>query len=111
MENDAWIESHETKEALEALLLRLCAAYLLEARQGDHPVDPVARFHLRNGARLERINWLGDPSSKGLRQSASLLANYVYDLDSIERNHEAYVVDHKVIASSQVTRLLGNGRR
>jgi malonyl-CoA decarboxylase len=111
MENDAWIESHETREALEALLLRLCAAYLLEARQGDHPVDPVARFHLRNGARLERINWLGDPSSKGLRQSASLLANYVYDLDSIERNHEAYVVDHKVIASAQVTRLLGNGRR
>lgn len=109
--DDAWTRSPETAATVEPLLMRLCATYLVEARQGDDPADPVARFHLRNGARLERINWMGDPSPKGLRQSAGMLANYVYDLASIERNHEAYVVDHKVIAASQVTRLIGDGRR
>ncbi len=50
----------------------------------------MARFHLANGARLERINWLGDISAAGLRRSAGMTVNYVYDLADLERNHEAY---------------------
>jgi malonyl-CoA decarboxylase len=69
------------------------------------PVDAVARFHLGNGARLERINWLADPSSKGLKQSHGIMVNYLYDLNDIERNHEAYAGARTVIASSAVKRL------
>jgi malonyl-CoA decarboxylase len=65
----------------------------------------VARFHLGNGARLERINWQGDLSPKGLRESGGLLANYLYDLKSIEKNHEAYVKTGKVAAAAEVAKL------
>jgi malonyl-CoA decarboxylase len=72
-------------------LLELTARYFLEAknRQG-RPRDPVARFHLGNGARLERLNWMGDSSEKGLRQSAGMMVNYRYHLPAIEELHEAY---------------------
>jgi hypothetical protein len=59
-------------------LLPLCAYYLVEVTRDGEPDDSVARFHLRNGARLERINWLGNPSPAGLRQSAGLMVNYLY---------------------------------
>ena len=59
----------------------------------------MARFHLGNGARLERLNWLGDTSATGLRRSAGLMVNYVYDLDDLERNHEAYAKNHLIIAA------------
>lgn len=65
--------------------------YFLEAKnERGKPVDPVARFHLGNGARLERLNWMGDTSSNGLRHSAGFMVNYLYDLPRIEENHEAY---------------------
>ena len=86
-------------------LTRLCARYLLEAKSSGRPLDPVARFHLRNGARLERINWLGDVSAKGLAESAGLLVNYVYDPRTIERNHESYVREGKIAASPEIKRL------
>lgn len=89
----------------QSLLTRLCAYYLLHSRRGDGPSDPVARFHLRNGARLERINWLGDSSERRLGESAGLLVNYVYDLDTVTRNHETYVYDHGVVASNAVSSL------
>jgi malonyl-CoA decarboxylase len=92
---------------LRPILLRLCARYLIEEKQDDAAAhDPVARFHLRNGARLERINWLADRSPKGLRESAGLMANYVYDPATIVANHEAYVRDHKVVAGRAVRSLL-----
>jgi malonyl-CoA decarboxylase len=65
----------------------------------------VARFHLGNGARLERINWAADTSSKGLVQSFGLMVNYVYDLGDVERNHEEYVNRRHVVASSAVEKL------
>ena len=68
--------------------------------------DPVARFHLGNGARLERVNWLGDSSPKGMRESAGLMVNYLYQLDQLERNHEAFVNRKQVIASRSVTQLV-----
>ncbi len=79
--------------------MRLCAYYLLRAKQGPDPLDPVARFHLSNGARLEKLNWLGDTSEIGMRRSAGLMVNYVYRLDDLERNHEAYARDRRIIAS------------
>src|SRR6185312_10860394 len=79
----------------------------LDAKTGDgHPVDPVARFHLGNGARLERINWQGDVSAKGLREAHGLMCNYRYELKDIERNHEAYENEGTVAASRQVHALL-----
>ena len=70
------------------------------------PIDPVARFHLGNGARLERLNWLGDTSPKGLRESAGLMVNYLYDLGTIEAHHEAYANQGTVAASNPVQRQL-----
>jgi malonyl-CoA decarboxylase len=80
-------------------LSRLCAYYLLYVKQDDEPLDAVARFHLGNGARLERLNWLGDTSAAGMRRSAGLMVNYVYRLDDVERNHEAYATERRIIAS------------
>jgi malonyl-CoA decarboxylase len=70
------------------------------------PLDAVARFHLGNGARLERINWLGDTSDRGISQSYGLMVNYLYDLEDIEKNHEAYAETRTVVASSAVRRLV-----
>ncbi len=80
----------------------MAAHYLLYAKQNREPLDAVARFHLKNGARLERINWLGDTSASGLQRSAGLTANYVYKLSDVERNHELYVGEHKIRASRDI---------
>jgi len=88
-------------------LLRAAAWYFLRARnERGTPVDPVARFHLGNGARLERINWLGDMSDRAMAQAHGLMVNYLYDLDEIEKNHEAYAEQRTVVAASGVQRLL-----
>ncbi len=88
------------------LLRRLCAFYLFHtSAAGLRPSDPVARFHLGNGARLERINADGDLTRKGLKQSHGLMVNYLYDLDEIEANHERFVSE-EVNASRAVTGLL-----
>jgi malonyl-CoA decarboxylase len=94
-------------DELKATLLSLAAYYFLVARSSDdRPVDPVARFHLGNGARLERVNWLGDTSERGLREGHGLMVNYRYDLGEIERNHEAYAQDGAVAAARAVKALL-----
>lgn len=81
-----------TLEEDEARLRSLCAFYLCGTSSGDQAMsDPVARFHLDNGARLERINGRADLSRKGLRQSCGLMVNYLYDLDQVEANHERFV--------------------
>ena len=100
-----WHRNDGAAAELREPLTRLCARYLLEAKSSGRPLDPVARFHLRNGARLERINWLGDVSAKGLAESAGLLVNYVYDPRTIERNHESYVREGKIAASPEIKRL------
>jgi malonyl-CoA decarboxylase len=97
-----WFQDNElSQEALEKLV-PLCAHYLLSAKQGKEPLDSVARFHLRNGARLERINWLGDTSAAGMLRSEGLMVNYVYRLAEVERNHEAYMKEYRVVASRQI---------
>ena len=67
----------------------------------------MARFHLRNGARLDRINWQGDISVKGLRQSLGMMVNYRYDLDEIDANHESYAKERCLAVSPAVRRLMG----
>jgi malonyl-CoA decarboxylase len=108
-----WFENAEITAQLRSLLEPLAAHYFLKARTSKgRLIDSVARFHLGNGARLERIDWLGDLSPKGLRESCGIMVNYLYRLDDIEKNHEAYANDGEVVASSAVKKLLkGEGRR
>jgi malonyl-CoA decarboxylase len=101
-----WWQDEEVLEAVQEPLLRGAAYYFLAVRnKRGTPRDSVARFHLGNGARLERINWLADTSAKGIRQSLGIMVNYLYDLDEIEKNHEAYAETRTVVASNQVRRL------
>jgi malonyl-CoA decarboxylase len=94
-------------EPLRKAFTAAAAQYFLRAKNASgRPLDPVARFHLGNGARLERLNVLGDVSPKGLEQSRGLMVNYLYDLGTIEKHHEAYANLGAVTASSAVTRAL-----
>ncbi|HTA45427.1 MAG TPA: malonyl-CoA decarboxylase [Bryobacteraceae bacterium] len=90
---------------LRQRLLSVCASYLLNAKRNHEPLDSVARFHLKNGARLERINWMGDSSGRGIKQSFGLMANYVYELENLQRNHEAYTRSGEISSSRRVERL------
>ena len=100
-----WHKDETGAESLRKVLMPLCACYLVNGAEGGHKVDSVARFHLGNGARLERINWLADTSSHAMQRSAGMMVNYLYRLNQVEENHEAYVRDHKVVASAEIRRL------
>jgi malonyl-CoA decarboxylase len=89
------------REAFEGI----AAWYLSREWRNDQVIDSVARFHLGNGARLERINWNADVSSKGLAQSFGTMVNYVYDLGDVEKNHEEYFTRHNAVCSTAVERL------
>jgi malonyl-CoA decarboxylase len=108
-----WFKNAELAAQLRTLLEPLAAHYFLKARTPKgRLIDSVARFHLGNGARLERIDWLGDLSPKGMRESAGIMVNYLYRLEDIEKNHEAYVNQDEIAASSSVKKLLkSEGRR
>jgi len=108
----AWADHTALESGLKAPMTRLCARYLVNERRpsrtdGRPPIalDPVAHFHLSNGARVERLNWMGDRSAKGLRQSGGLMVNYLYKLSDIERNHEAYRGQGRVAASTAIRNL------
>ncbi|MCX7140049.1 MAG: malonyl-CoA decarboxylase [Proteobacteria bacterium] len=96
-----WFDELGPESGVRTELMRLCAYYLQHAKHemGNEPADSVARFHLGNGARMERINWLADSSKTGMARSAGLMVNYVYRLKDVERNHEAYANKHVVVAS------------
>ena len=88
---------------MRAAMIPVAAHYFLKAKdKAGRPVDPVARFHLGNGARLERLNFLGDVSPNGLRQAHGLMVNYLYDLGQIEKNHEALAEKGRIAASDAV---------
>ena len=107
LDDPNWWRDEETAARLQDPLMRAAAWYFLRARgERGLPVDAVARFHLGNGARLERINWLADTSDKAIAQAHGLMVNYQYDLDDIETNHEAYAETRNVVAASAVQRLL-----
>ncbi len=100
-----WVRDEQLAEAVKPVLMRLCARYLLTMRDG-RAIDPVAHFHLSNGARIERINWLGDRSARGMRQSAGMMVNYRYELKSIDRRYNDYTLKGRAAAASAVSRLV-----
>jgi malonyl-CoA decarboxylase len=107
LDQPMWWANEETAAQVQDAVTRAAAWYYLRARnRRSLPVDAVARFHLGNGARLERINWLGDTSERAMAQAYGLMVNYQYDLDDIEKNHEAYAEGPTVVASNAVQRLL-----
>ncbi len=109
--DESWAASPESAARARKALEPLAAYYLLRARRPDgRVIDSVARFHLGNGARLERINWMGDLSVKGLFESYGVMVNYLYDLAEIECNHEAFANQGAVAASSAAKKLLPSAR-
>lgn len=107
LDQPGWHTDDEKAEAVRIVLIPLAAYYFLEAKdKRKRPVDAVARFHLGNGARLERLNFLGDVSPNGLKQSHGLMVNYLYDLKEIEKNHEGFAERGQVAASPEVRKLL-----
>jgi malonyl-CoA decarboxylase len=104
-EGEWWTDAVRAR-ALRAPLLRLAATYLTRSAAGGAKIDPVARFHLGNGARLEHIRWLGNTARRGLRESLGIMVNYLYDPGSIEANHEAFVNTGRVARSAEVAALV-----
>lgn len=106
LENPDWPRDPQAVAALTPVLKGLVAEYLLCARgRSGQPLDPVARFHLGNGAHLERINVLGNPGPRGMAESLGTMVNYVYDMARIERNHEAFASKGTVAAAPSVRKL------
>jgi malonyl-CoA decarboxylase len=108
LEVERWWEDTALTDALRDPLTRLCAVYLTTSPDSRGPADPVARFHLGNGARLERVNWLGNVAPRGISESHGIMVNYLYDPEQIEANHEAFVRG-AIVRSSAVDALLGSG--
>jgi malonyl-CoA decarboxylase len=114
----SWLRTHDSTlaEQLDGKaelhrdrLLPYALHYFLEVKNEDgRPIDPVARFHLGNGARLEQLNWMGDSSEKGLRQSAGMMVNYLYDLPAIEELHERYANRGSVATGKPVRHLISS---
>jgi malonyl-CoA decarboxylase len=106
LEDPRWFEGTGESDARRALAA-LAADYLARAKTSSgRPVDPVARFHLGNGARLERLDFGADMSAKGLAESYGMMVNYLYELKDVERNHEAFVREGHIAMSAGVRRLL-----
>ena len=103
---DDWLDNEELTTALRNPLMRLCAHYLVKEKRDEKARNPVTHFHLSNGARIERINWLGDNSANGRAQSFGLMVNYLYKMSNIDRNHELYSESGEVVISKAVKTLL-----
>jgi malonyl-CoA decarboxylase len=106
---ERWWEESAHADALRGPLTRLCAVYLTTPTERG-PADPVARFHLGNGARLERVNWLGNVAPRGIEESYGIMVNYLYDPEQIEANHEAFVRG-AIVRSAAVDTLIGTPTR
>ncbi|KAG2495872.1 hypothetical protein HYH03_006110 [Edaphochlamys debaryana] len=91
---------------LRPLLLRLAARYLVREKRRRFALCPVAHFHLRNGASMWRLNWRADMSALGLQRSYGIMVNYSYDLATVNRNNELYLLAHEVQAGPQVAQWL-----
>ncbi|MDY7103978.1 MAG: malonyl-CoA decarboxylase family protein [Actinomycetota bacterium] len=100
-----WPATPSRAEALRPPLMRLCARYLLTVGADERAIDRVANFHLSNGARVERINWLANASPTGLERSCGLMVNYRYEPDRIDTNHDAYIDEGRIISAAAVQRL------
>lgn len=111
LDTPGWADDTENAARLQPIVTAAAAWYFLKGRDGrGRVIDPVARFHLGNGARLERINVLGDRSPRALKQSYGLMVNYLYKHDDIEKNHEAFAARNEVAAASQIRKLVPTER-
>jgi malonyl-CoA decarboxylase len=109
LDREGWWQLPDLRAPVEQPLMRAAAYYFLHARNARGlPLDPVARFHLGNGARLEQLHFLADASENGIRQANGIMVNYLYDLDDIEKNHEAFAENRTIVASNAVKRLARN---
>lgn len=97
------LEVTQLDENLQAVLTNLCAHYLKDEKRGDLPLDPVARFHLSNGASIDGLNWAGDLSQRRIDESLGLLVNYRYRLSDLEKNHEDLFANGKIAISGSFT--------
>ena len=105
-----WPHDPVVVKALKAPLRHLAARYLTARRKDGRPLDSVARFHLKNGARMAKLNWLGDISETGRRRSVGMMVNYVYDRGEMERNHEAYMREGKLALGPEIRSLAKSPR-
>ncbi|MDH5536403.1 MAG: malonyl-CoA decarboxylase [Betaproteobacteria bacterium] len=103
---DDWASDERLREVLRAPLEKLCARYLLKEKSGTRPIDPVAAFHLNNGARVNRLLWLADTSARGMKQSYGLMVSYRYDLREVDDNHERFAHSGEIVAARRVKRLV-----
>ncbi|KAG0286087.1 hypothetical protein BGZ97_007553, partial [Linnemannia gamsii] len=103
LKHSSTFSDSETMGKLRPILSRLCARYILLEKRRHLALDPVANFHLRNGACAHRLNWLGDTSTKGMEESFGLMINYLYSLDHIEMNNQQYLQDGTISVSSRDT--------
>ena len=106
MARPEWPADARLSEALREPMAKLCARYLLQEKSGVQPLDPVAHFHLANGARVSHIFWLADTSARGMDQSYGMMVSYRYELSEVEQNHERFQHDGHIAAARRVLRLL-----
>ncbi len=104
LDRPSWPEVPAINKALRPILTRLAATYLTSTDDRGRALDRVAHFHLGNGARVERLNWLGDTSANGFKQAYGMMVNYRYKLSDVDANHEAYA-GGKVVPSREIRAL------
>ena len=107
LETVDWLKDAAIADKMQSLLKPLAANYIVKQKKDDsRALDAVTHFHLSNGALVERINWLGDTSERGISQSYTMMVNYLYDLKRIEENHEQYIENGTIVQSKGVESLI-----
>ncbi|KAJ3223196.1 hypothetical protein HDU81_009357 [Chytriomyces hyalinus] len=91
LKDGAWMHDAEASKVIKGILMRLCSRYILIEKKRSFALDPVANFHIRNGACVYQLNWMGDSGEKGIAQSYGIMINYLYDLPMVEENNDLYV--------------------
>ncbi|KAK1135496.1 hypothetical protein K0M31_000085 [Melipona bicolor] len=105
LNNSLWTRDVVICEVLKKPLLRACAWYLYKEKRRNYALNNVANFHLRNGAVMWRINWLADPSPRGVGNSCGIMVNYRYYLDECEKHSQNYIENYFINASENVINL------
>lgn len=106
LSSNEWVQSERLVRALQAPLMRLCAWYLYGEKHRGYALNPVANFHLQNGAVMWRLNWMADASLRGISSSCGLMVNYRYYLEDTAINSTAYLGSKTIKASEQVLSLV-----
>lgn len=101
-----WVHSERLSRVLEPALMRLCAWYLYGEKRRGYALNPVANFHLQNGATMWRLNWRADTSPRGVANSCGVMVNYRYFLNETSKNSAVYLQNKSITASEQVLGLV-----